>query len=147
MAEQWLTYRQLAEHWNTTPEAARARSRRGNYQRRTNNLGAVEVRVDMDAPVPEPRGKAQDGQSRSATPSHTPDAGTPSADTVKALETLEAHVATLKTQLEKAETTAAVERERVADLTAQLLRVTNELLEARKVEQVVRRSWWQRLVG
>lgn len=147
MAEQWLTYRQLAEHWSTTPEAARARSRRGNYQRRTNNLGAVEVRVDMDAPVPEPRGKAQDGQSRSVTPSHTPDAGTPSADTVKALETLEAHVATLKTQLEKAETTAAVERERVADLTAQLLRVTNELLEARKVEQVVRRSWWARLVG
>lgn len=147
MPETWLSYRQLGELWKTTPEAARARARRGRFPRRTNNVGAVEILVDTDAPIPEPRGKAQDGQSRSATPSDAPHAETPPAATVKALEVLEAHVATLKTQLEKAETTAAVERERVADLTAQLLRVTNELLEARKVEQVVRRSWWARLVG
>ena len=146
MPETWLSYRQLGDLWKTTPEAARARARRGRFPRRTNNVGAVEILVDTDAPVPEPRGKAQDGQTRSATSSDTPDAETPSTATAKALETLEAHVATLKTQLEKAESTAAVERERVADLTAQLLRVTNELLDARKAESQPR-SWWQRLVG
>ena len=153
MPEQWLTYRQLADHWKTTPEAARARSRRGNYQRRTNNLGAVEILVDTDAPVSEPRQKAQDGQSRSATLLHTPDAETPSPATAKALEALEAHVATLKDQLAKAEALAAdrgrevaVERERVADLTSQILKLSLELLDARKAD-VRPRSWWQRLTG
>jgi hypothetical protein len=41
-----------------------------------------------------------------------------------------------------------VERERVADLTAQLLRITSELLDARKAEAAPRRlSWWHRLTG
>lgn len=149
MPETWLTYRQLAAHWKTTPEAARARSRRGNYQRRTNNLGAVEILVDTDAPIPEARQKAQDGQTRTATPSNTPDTGTPppaTAEALGAIAALEGHVATLKDQLAKAEASTAAERERVADLTAQLLRLTGELLEARKVE-APRRSWWQRLVG
>jgi hypothetical protein len=151
MPEQWLTYRQLGEHWKTTPEAARARSRRGNYRRRTNNLGAVEILVDTDAPVPEGRQKAQDGQNRTATSPNTPDKETPPQ---AALEALEGHIATLKDQLAKAEALAsergqeaAVERERVADLTAQLLRITSELLDARKAEAAPRRSWWQRLTG
>jgi hypothetical protein len=143
MAETWMTYRQLADHWQTTPEAARARSRRGNYQRRTNNVGATEILVDTDAPVPEARQKAQDGQTRSATPPNTPDAGTPPQ---AALEALEGHIATLKEQLAKAEATTAAERERVADLTAQLLKITADLLDARKAE-VAPRSWWARLVG
>jgi chromosome segregation ATPase len=156
MPETWLTYRQLAAHWKTTPEAARARSRRGNYQRRTNNIGAVEILVDLDAPVPEARQKAQDGQTRTATPSNTPDMETPPAATAEALAAIEAHVVTLKDQLAQAEARADkyehqidAERERVADLTAQLLRLTSELLDAKKAAEppALRRSWWQRLVG
>lgn len=49
MPEQWLTYRQLGEVWNTTPEAARARSRRAHYERRTNEHGITEVLVNVDA--------------------------------------------------------------------------------------------------
>lgn len=144
MPEQWLTYRQLSDHWKTTPEAARARSRRGNYQRRTNNLGATEVLVDTDAPVPEGRQKAQGGQTRSVTPSDTPDAETPPRI---ALEALERHITTLKEQLAKAEAATAVERERVADLTAQLLKITADLMDARKSEANGTRGWWRRLVG
>ena len=144
MPEQWLDYRELAAHWQIGPDAARARVRRGNFKRRTNNFGEVEVLMDMDAPIPRPR-KAQDGQTRTATPTNTPNAETASAATAKALEALEGHVTTLKEQLAKAETATATERERVADLTAQLMRLTNELLEARKAP--VPRSWWQRLVG
>lgn len=164
MPEQWLSYRQLAQLWKTTPEAARARTRRGNWQRRSNNAGVAEVLVDTDAPVPESRQKALDGQTRSATPLHTPDAETPPMVTVKALEALEAHVATLKEQLAKAEALAAernreatvererrnwevdLERERVADLTSQILKLSLELLEVRKAD-VRPRSWWQRLTG
>ena len=153
MAETWFTYRQLADHWKTTPEAARARSRRGNYRRRTNNLGAVEILVDTDQPVPEARRKHQDGQTGTATPSHTPDTESPSATTVKLLEALQAHVDTLKAEITKADARADqfrqerdAERDRVADLTAQLLKITADLLEARKGEAVPR-SWWARLVG
>jgi len=143
MPEQWLTYRQLAEHWKTTPEAARARSRRGNYQRRTNNLGAVEILVDTAAPIPEGRQKAQDGQTRSATPTDTPNAETPPQ---AALAALESHIATLREQLVRAEAATAAERERTATLTTELLRITAELLETRKAETRPR-SWWQRLAG
>lgn len=145
MPEQWLTYRQLAEHWKTTPEAARARSRRGNYQRRTNNLGATEILVDTDAPVPEGRQKAQDGQTRSAPPLDTPDAETPPQIV---LEALEDHITTLKGQLAKAEAATIVERERVADLTAQLLKITTDLLKAQESAAARQSgSWWRRLVG
>lgn len=146
MPETWLSYRQLGDLWKIGPDAARARARRGRFPRRTNNVGAVEILVDTDAPVAEPRGKAQDGKNRTATPNNTPDAEAASAATAKALEALEGHVATLKEQLAKAEASTAAERERVADLTAQLMRLTNELLEARKAPPPPR-SWWQRLVG
>ena len=144
MTETWMTYRQLADHWKTTPEAARARARRGNYQRRTNNVGATEILVDTAAPVPEARKKAQDGQSWAATRLDTPNAETPPQI---ALEALEGHIVTLKEQLAKAESATAAERERVADLTAQLLKITSDLMEAQKESVTRRRGWWARLVG
>lgn len=153
MPESWLTYRQLAAHWKTTPEAARARSRRGNYERRTNNIGAVEVRVDTDAPIPEGRQRTQGGQVRGDVHPYQPSAESPSANLETALKAIQEHVLTLKAEIAKAETLAEqfrgerdVERERVADLTAQLLRITADLAEARKTEAQPR-SWWARLVG
>ena len=151
MPEQWLDYRELAAHWQIGPDAARARVRRGNFKRRTNNFGEVEVLLDTDAPIQRPRKRGQGGQSGTATPSATPDAGTPPAATAEALvaiAALEGHVATLKEQLVKAEAATAAERERVADLTAQFLRITADLLDARKADAAPpRRSWWGRLVG
>lgn len=146
MSERWLDYRELATHWGIGPDAARARVRRGNFKRRTNNFGEVEVLVDTDAPIQRPRKRGQGGQTGTATPPNTPDAEAASAATAKALEALEGHVATLKEQLAKAEAATTTERERVADLTAQLLKLTAELLEARKAP-LPPRSWWQRLVG
>jgi uncharacterized coiled-coil protein SlyX len=146
-----MTYRKLAEHWKVTEQAARQRVRRGKFQKRTNNLGAAEYLLDLDAPIPEPRGKAREGRSGTFTPADTPNTESPLRAT---LEALEGHVATLKEQLAKAEALAAdrskevaLERERVADLTSQILRLTSELIEARKVETPAPRSWWQRLTG
>lgn len=122
------------------------------------NEGQTEVLVDTSAPVRKPRPPRAGGQTRTDTPANTPDTESPLRASVEALE---GHVATLKDQLAKAEAHAAemrtlaadrskevaIERERVADLTSQLLRITQELLTARKVEVPVQRSWWQRLVG
>lgn len=148
MSEQWLDYRELATHWGIGPDAARARVRRGNFKRRTNNFGEVEVLVDTDAPIQRPRKRGQGGQTGTATPSATPATESPPAATAEALgaiAALEGHVATLKEQLVKAEAATAAERDRVADLTTQLLRLTTELLDARKAPPP--RSWWGRLVG
>jgi hypothetical protein len=155
MPEQWLDYNALAAHWQVGPEAARARVRRGRFQRRTNNLGAVEVLLDTDAPIPQPRRKAQDGQTGTATPSDTPNAETPSAATVTALEALQGHIDTLKAELAKAEAIAAergqevaAAREQVATLTSQMLRITADLAEARKLEAARQGGgWWRRLTG
>lgn len=160
MPEQWLDYRELAAHWQIGPDAARARVRRGNFTRRTNNFGEVEVLVDTDAPIQRPRKRGQDGQTGTATPSNTPNNETPPAATVAVLDALQAHVATLKDQLAKADAHAAelrqerdtlrkerdAERDRALDLTAQLMKRTDELLNARKAEERPR-SLWRRLVG
>ena len=148
MPEQWLDYNALAAHWQVGPEAARARVRRGRFQRRTNNVGAVEVLLDTDAPIPQPRRKAQDGQTGTATPSHAPDTESPSAATAAALSALQAHIDHLTAALQRAEAATAAERERVADLTSQLLRITADLAEARKVEAARQGGrWWQRLLA
>lgn len=144
MSEIWMTYPQLAQHWGMSPDAARTRARRGRYQRRVGNQGQAEILVDSSAPIPKARRPRAEGQTRTITPPDTPDKETPPQ---AALEALEGHIATLKDQLAKAEAATAAERDRVADLTAQLLRLTAELLDARKAEPAPRRSWWQRLTG
>jgi hypothetical protein len=147
MAETWLTYAELAERLGTTPEAARAKVNRGRWRKQLDNTGKAKVLVDLDAPAARPRSLAR-------TPDHRPDLQ-PHAhpDAQAAMMALEAHIATLKDQLAKAEALAvdrsreiAAERERVADLTAQLLKITADLLETRKPDHRPR-SWWRRLAG
>lgn len=154
MAEQWLNYPQLAQLWNMSHEAARARARRGNYQRRVGNTGQAEVLVDTDAPVRKPRPPRAGGQTRTPAPSPTPVNETPSQATTAAIDALQGHIDTLKAELAKAEALAAdrgqevaAERAKVADLTAQLLKITADLLDARKAETARPRGWWARLVG
>lgn len=147
MSEQWFTYPALAQHWGMSQDAARTRARRGHFQRRVNNLGQAEVLVDSSAPPIRVRPPRAGGQTRTAAPPATPDTESPSAATAAALEALEAHVATLKDQLAKAEAATAAERERVVDLTAQLLKITAALLDARKATEARPRSWWTRLLA
>jgi uncharacterized coiled-coil protein SlyX len=60
------------------------------------------------------------------------------------VRTLEAHIATLTEQLAKAESRADAEREKVADLTAQLLKITTDMMA---LQQAQARPWWKRLAG
>lgn len=151
MSEQWLTYQQLAQLWEMSQDAARTRARRGHFPRRVNNRGQTEVQVDSSAPPMRVRPPRSGRQTQTTTTLTTPATESPppaTAEALGAIAALEGHVATLKEQLAKAEAATAAERERVADLTAQLLRITADLLDARKVEAAPPpRSWWARLVG
>lgn len=161
MSEQWMTYPALAELWKMSPEAARTRARRGNYQRRVGNDGQAEVLVDTAAPVRKARPPRSAGQSRPAAPMPTPDKEAATAATLAALQ---AHIDDLKAQIVKADAHTDqlrqerdglkqerdAERERVATLTAELLRRTGEMLEAKakaEAEAARPRGWWARLVG
>lgn len=153
MPERWLDYRELAAHWGIGPDAARARVRRGNFTRRTNNFGEVEVLVDTDAPIQRPRKRGQDEQ----TGTSTPDTETASQVTAAALSALQSHITDLKAQIAKADAQTdtlrlelVAERDRVATLTAELLRRTGEMLDAKvkaEAEAARPRGWWARLVG
>jgi len=140
MAENWLTYSELAEKLGCTTEAARAKARRMQWRRQLDNNGMARVLADLEALPPartRPAGH-REAERPNAQPVTTPDAETPPRI---ALEALEGHIATLKVQLDKAEAATAAERERVADLTAQLLRLTAQLINQRP------RSWWRRQTG
>lgn len=154
MSEVWMNYTALGQLWGMSPEAARTRARRGRFPRRVGNQGQAEVLVDTDAPIRRPRPPRASGQSQTTATPSAPDTESPSAVTVKALEALQGHIDTLRGEIAKAEARADqlrqerdAERERVATLTSEMLRITADLAEARKVEAARPRSWWQRLVG
>ena len=154
MPEQWLNYPELAQLWSMSQEAARARARRGNYQRRVGNTGQAEVLVDTDAPIRKPRPPRAGGQTRTAAAQPAPDTEAASQATATAIAALQSHIDDLKAQIAKADAHADqlrqerdAERERVATLTAELLRRTGEMLDAKAKADTRPRSWWTRLVG
>ena len=154
MAEEWFTYPQLAQLWEMSQDAARTRARRGRFPRRVNNRGQTEVQVDSSAPPMRVRPPRSGRQTQTGATLTAPDTESPSAATVEALEALQGHIDTLRGEIAKAEARADqlrqerdAERERVATLTSEMLRITADLAEARKVEAARPRSWWQRMVG
>lgn len=158
MSEIWMTYSKLAQHWNMSQDAARTRARRGHFQRRVNNLGQAEVLVDAAAPPMRVRPPRSGRQTQTTPTLTTPSTDSPPPATTGALEAiaaLEGHVATLREQLGKAEAIAAergreaaAAHEQLAKLSAEMLRITADLLEVRKAEAAPpRRSWWRRLAG
>ncbi len=49
MAETWLTYRELAQALDISPEAARQKAIRGHWRRQRGNDGKARILVDVDA--------------------------------------------------------------------------------------------------
>ena len=161
MSEQRMTYPALAEHWKVSPQAARTRARHGNYQCRVGNDGQAEVLVDTAAPVRKARPPRSAGQSRTVAPMPAPETEASSASTAATLAALQAHIDDLKARIAKADADTTqlrqerddirkerdAERERAADLTTQLGKLTADLLDARKAETARPRGWWARLVG
>src|SRR5262245_18717227 len=144
MAAVWVSYAELAEHLGISPEAARQKSIRARWERQLGDDGKARVLVDLEEAAAAHRPR----------PIERPDEQVTTAAVIAALEQ---HVATLKEELAKAQTLAAErdldayrERERIADLTTQLLTFAGEAMAARALRRQARADpghWWQRLGG
>lgn len=136
-----LTYAELAERLGISVDGARMKVKRQRWPKTKGNDGAVRVTVEEDEISPSERSPNVRGTF--------PD------QPGEQVRTLEAHIATLKEQAEqmqeqigKAEARADAERSKVADLTAQLLRITADMLALQQAHQAERqRPWWKRLTG
>jgi hypothetical protein len=149
MAEVWVSYAELAERLGISPEAARQKAIRARWQRQRGEDGKARILVDVEEAAAAHRPR----------PVERPDEQGTNAALIAALEQ---HVATLKEELAKAQTLAAErdldayrERERIADLTTQLLTFAGEAMAARALRrqgEMLRadamaapsRHWWQR---
>jgi hypothetical protein len=90
MDGQWLTYTEAAARLGVTPEAVRRRAFRSQWARQPGNDGRTRVRVPEDAPV-------------TRSPTARPDAPA-------LVLALEAHIATLKADIERLTAELAGER-------------------------------------
>jgi hypothetical protein len=123
MAEEWLTYSELADRLSVSSEAARQKAIRHRWPRRTANDGKAQVRVDVEdvkATMPVRRPKEDPRSDNRPTPDDSP------SDT-RTFAALEAHIETLRAIAAKAEGMAERERER-AD--SERVRAENERVRA-----------------
>ena len=152
MAVLSLSYAELAERLGVSVDGARMKVKRAGWPKVKGNDGTMRVTVD-DGELTAPE------RSPNVRPAF---AEQPNDHAAEQVRTLKAHIATLKEQLAlmgdhagKAEalanaerTRAEQEREKVADLTAQLLKLTADMMALQQAHQAERqRPWWKRLTG
>jgi chromosome segregation ATPase len=149
VAETWLTYRELAQALDISPEAARQKAIRGHWRRQRGNDGKARILVDVDA-------EKSVHTPRRRTDKHLNE----HPDERRTFEALEAHIATLKEAVAKAEAVgerhrqeAEVASKRVDHLVAELVGMSMRMAEQTAVAEKVRtefdayrtRRWWRRI--
>jgi len=149
VAEAWLTYRELAQGLDISAEAARQKAIRGRWPRQRGNDGKARILVDLEAEkaTHTPRGRVD------KHPNEHPDER-------RTFEALEAHIATLKEAVAKAEALGEQHRQeaetaskRVDHLVAELVGMAMRMSEQTAVADRMRaefdacraRPWWRRL--
>jgi len=152
---QWLTYAALAEKLGVSAEAARQKAVRGRWRRQRGNDGRTLVLVEPAVLSRLKAGKRPSDERAVGRVNEHPDAD-------RTVNALMEHVETLKAALARAEATVADrdadvrrERDRVEELTRELLRVTGEAMAAASARDDLRaeldamraRPWWKRLTG
>ena len=141
MATVSLTYAELAARLGVSIDGARMRAKRARWPKVKANDGTARITVEEDELTPSER-----------APHVRPEIVEQAAEQVRQLE---AHVVTLKEQITgltgqiaQERGRAEAERERVADLTAQLLKITADMMALQQAREADRhRPWWRRLVG
>ena len=149
MAEVWVSYAELGEHLGISPEAARQKAIRARWQRQRGDDGKARIFVDLEEAAAAHRPRPVERPDEQGT-------------TAAVIAALEQHVATLKEELAKAQTLAHErdldayrERERIGDLTTQLLTFAGEAMAARALRNQIEmqragdvprdhQPWWQR---
>ena len=132
MPDRWMTYAELGEELGITPEAARQRATRRRWRRTVHNDNKARILVEEDELElvrASPRRSARQAPvDRQDVPPLTGPDNPQNENTINALE---AHIATLKEAVERAEALAdqrgaelEAERARVQDLHVRLLEIT-----------------------
>jgi hypothetical protein len=144
MAVEMLSYSQLGERLNCSPEAARALARRLRLPRQMANDGKALVSIDLSEIQHKPMSARSPANHHSATAA------------------LKTQIETLQTGLAKLEATFTAhradferERERLDRLMAEILRAILEAQTAKEaaaklvgeLTALQSRPWWRRLVG
>jgi hypothetical protein len=151
MADAWLSYADLAKALGTSPEAARQKAIRGRWRRQRGNDGRALVLVDLEAE----QARARPDDARTKRP-----------DDARTVAALEAHIATLRGDIAKADALAEqrhgeLEAARarldgmVGELVGQLVAMSQQMAEATAAADRARaeldayrsRPWWLRLTG
>jgi len=149
VAETWLTYRELAQGLDISTEAARQKAIRGRWPRQRGNDGKARILVDLEA------------EKAAQTLRRNPDKHlNEQPDERRTFEALEAHIATLKEFVVRAEALAEQHRQeaetagkRVDHLLAELVGMSIRMGEQTAVADRLRtefdayraRRWWRRL--
>jgi len=149
VAESWLTYRELAQALDISADAARQKAIRGRWPRQRGNDGKARILVDLEA------------EKAAHTPRRRPHVHpNEHPDERRTFEALEAHIATLKEAVAKAEALGEHHRQeaemtskRVDHLVAELVEISMRMAEQTAVADRVRaefdayraRPWWRRL--
>lgn len=149
MAVEQLTYIQLGERLGISPEAARQKALRGRWRRIPGNDGKTLVEVDLASVAPPMSlSEASATKRKPSKPRAVRDPYEQGTD-AQTIQALNGHLNTLREQLEKAELSAAesrkevaLERERVAELTAQIIKLSGQIAALQE-----RRSFWNRMFG
>jgi chromosome segregation ATPase len=142
MPTEMLTYSQLGERLNCSPEAARALVRRLRLSRQKANDGKVLVSVDLDEINHHPKPRSPAGHR-------------PATELLQALDELQARMAKLDASVTRNRADFDCERERLDQLMVELLKAS---LDAQTAKEAVARledeqkglrsqSWWRRLRG
>jgi DNA primase len=152
MGDEWLSYREAAERLGVSAENVRHRAIRGRWPRTRGNDGKAKIQLPEQGPNP----VRTPGERPKQPGVRTPSEQGANPQTIKALE---AHVATLLSQLAATEArlSEAGDRETrlVADLAGERAR-TGLAIEtfralADKLDALAaatqRRPWWRRLAG
>jgi hypothetical protein len=151
MGDEWLSYREAAERLGVTPENVRHRAIRGRWPRMRGNDGRAKIQIPDPGPNP-----VRTPSERPNKPSvRTPSEQGSNPQTIKALE---AHVATLLSQLAAAEARLgaadAREAQHVADLVAERAQTAKAIAAfadlATRLDELAeerRRPWWRRWAG
>jgi len=149
VAESWLTYRELAQALDISADAARQKAIRGRWPRQRGNDGKARILVDLET------------EKAAHTPRRRPNVNpNEHPDERRTFEALEAHIATLKEAVAKAEALGEHHRQeaemtskRVDHLVAELVEISMRMAEQTAVADRVRaefdayraRPWWRRL--
>ena len=141
MPDEWMTYEQVAEQLNVTPEAARQRAIRGGWQPCKGTDGRARIRM--------PGGETNDVRTPSvredAKAVRNPDGQTAAARLMVALE---AHVEILKADVQMERERLADERERANKAIADYMRLATEYVcRTDELAKLKGRPWWKRLAG